>query len=204
MRGFYLINYIRTIPVLLICLALKINEIIEEDLKRNLWYIGSADISLSSLNKNLLRNKCFRNIVYYRIHDKNKGLSLIFQILYPIKQDLEIYGQITPPHTQPPPPTPGRRGPLTIYHGHGTVVNLYKAGKNLSVYQGVTIGNKGNGSRSEITPTIGDNVSICANATVIGGIKIGNNVVIGAGSVVTKDVPDNCVAYGNPAVLKKR
>ena len=79
MRGFYLINYIRTIPVLLICLALKINEIIEEDLKRNLWYIGSADISLSSLNKNLLRNK---------------GLSLIFQILYPIKQDLEIYGQI--------------------------------------------------------------------------------------------------------------
>lgn len=94
MRGFYLINYIRTIPVLLICLALKINEIIEEDLKRNLWYIGSVDISLSSLNKNLLRNKCFRNIVYYRIHDKNKGLSLIFQILYPIKQDLEIYGQI--------------------------------------------------------------------------------------------------------------
>lgn len=190
MKGFYLINYIRTIPVLLICLALKINEIIEEDLKRNLWYIGSADISLSSLNKNLLRNKCFRNIVYYRIHDKNKGLSLIFQILYPIKQDLEIYGQIG--------------GGLTIYHGHGTVVNLYKAGKNLSVYQGVTIGNKGNGSRSEITPTIGDNVSICANATVIGGIKIGNNVVIGAGSVVTKDVPDNCVAYGNPAVLKKR
>lgn len=83
-------------------------------------------------------------------------------------------------------------------------MNLYKAGKNLSVYQGVTIGNKGHGSRSEITPTIGDNVSICANATVIGGIKIGNNVVIGAGSVVTKDVPDNCVAYGNPAVLKKR
>lgn len=42
--GFYLINYIRTIPVLLICLALKVNEIIEEDLKRNLWYIGSKDI----------------------------------------------------------------------------------------------------------------------------------------------------------------
>lgn len=47
--GFYLINYIRTIPVLLICLALKVNEIIEEDLKRNLWYIGSKDINLSSL-----------------------------------------------------------------------------------------------------------------------------------------------------------
>ena len=68
----------------------------------------------------------------------------------------------------------------------------------MSVYQGVTIGNKGNGSRSEITPTIGDNVSICANATVIGGIKIGNNVVIGAGSVVTKNVPANSLAVGNP------
>ena len=58
---------------LLICLALKISEIIEEDLKRNLWYIGSRDINLSSLNKNLLKNKCFRNIVYYRIHEKIKG-----------------------------------------------------------------------------------------------------------------------------------
>ena len=86
--GFYLINYIRTIPVLLICLALKIN----------LWYIGSKDINLSSLNKNLLKNKCFRNIVYYRIHEKNKGLSLMFRILYPIKQDLEIYGQIGGAH----------------------------------------------------------------------------------------------------------
>lgn len=38
-----------------------------------------------------------------------------------------------------------KSGGLTIYHGHGTVVNLYKAGTNLSVYQGVTIGNKGNG-----------------------------------------------------------
>lgn len=114
MSGFYLINYIRTIPVLLICLALKINEIIEEDLKRNLWYICSKDINLSSLNKNLLKNKCFRNIVYYRIHEKNKGLSLMFRILYPIKQDLEIYGQI---------------GGLTIYHGHGTVINLYRVEK---------------------------------------------------------------------------
>ena len=68
----------------------------------------------------------------------------------------------------------------------------------MSVYQGVTIGNKGNGSRSEITPTIGDNVSICANATVIGGIKIGNNVVIGAGSVVVKNISDGVKAYGNP------
>lgn len=45
---------------------------------------------------------------------------------------------------------------------------------------------------------IGDNVWIAANVVVIGGVNIGNNVVIGAGSVVTKDIPDNYIAYGNP------
>ena len=36
-----------------------------------------------------------------------------------------------------------------------------------------------------------------------GGVKIGNNVIIGAGSVVVKDVPDNCVVAGNPAKIIK-
>ena len=44
-----------------------------------------------------------------------------------------------------------------------------------------------------------DNVSIGANVTIIGDIKIGNNVIIGAGSVVVKDVTDNCIVAGNPA-----
>ena len=85
MRVIYLINYIRTILVVLICLILKIEGIVKEDLKRNLWYIGSENANLSSLNKNLLKNKCFRNIVCYRIHEKNKVLSVVFRILYPIK-----------------------------------------------------------------------------------------------------------------------
>ena len=45
---------------------------------------------------------------------------------------------------------------------------------------------------------IGDNCWLAANVTVIGGVKIGNGCVIGAGSVVTKDIPDNCLAVGNP------
>jgi sugar O-acyltransferase (sialic acid O-acetyltransferase NeuD family) len=44
-----------------------------------------------------------------------------------------------------------------------------------------------------------------ANCTVLPNIKIGKNVVVGAGSVVTKDVPDNCVAVGVPAkIIKER
>jgi len=46
--------------------------------------------------------------------------------------------------------------------------------------------------------TIGDNVWICANAVINPGVRIGNNVVIGSGSVVTKDIEDNAIAVGNP------
>ncbi len=45
---------------------------------------------------------------------------------------------------------------------------------------------------------IGNNVWIACNATVIGGVTIGDNAVIGAGSVVTKDIPAGCLAYGHP------
>ncbi|OBR96819.1 galactoside O-acetyltransferase [Clostridium ragsdalei P11] len=45
---------------------------------------------------------------------------------------------------------------------------------------------------------IGNNVWIACNVVVCGGVNIGDNVVIGAGSVVTKDIPDNYIAYGNP------
>lgn len=40
---------------------------------------------------------------------------------------------------------------------------------------------------------------VCANSTVIGNVKIGNNAVVGAGSVVIRDVPENAVVVGNPA-----
>lgn len=45
---------------------------------------------------------------------------------------------------------------------------------------------------------IGNNVWIGANASVLPGVTIGDDVVIGAGSVVTNDIPDRCVAVGNP------
>ena len=47
--------------------------------------------------------------------------------------------------------------------------------------------------------TIGDNVYIGLNSTVLCNNKIGNNVIIGAGSIVTTDIPDNSVYAGNPA-----
>jgi maltose O-acetyltransferase len=48
---------------------------------------------------------------------------------------------------------------------------------------------------------VGDRVRIGSNSTIL-PVKIGNNVIIGAGSVVTKDIPDNVIVYGNPAKIK--
>lgn len=51
--------------------------------------------------------------------------------------------------------------------------------------------------------TVGNNVWFGGNVCVLGGVTIGDNVVIGAGSVVTKNIPSNCVAVGNPCKLIK-
>ena len=52
-------------------------------------------------------------------------------------------------------------------------------------------------------PIIGDNVEICAGARILGPVRIGNNVIIGANAVVVKDVPDNCIVAGVPAHIIK-
>ena len=52
--------------------------------------------------------------------------------------------------------------------------------------------------------TIGDNVWIGGSVTILPGVTIGSNVTIGAGSVVVKDIPDGCVAMGNPCRVVKR
>ncbi len=52
--------------------------------------------------------------------------------------------------------------------------------------------------------TIGDNCWIGGNVTILPGVTIGNNVTIGAGSVVVKDIPSNCVAVGNPCKIIKK
>ena len=70
-------------------------------------------------------------------------------------------------------------------------------GKNATIHQFVTIAGDGKGH----APVIGDNCFIGSGATIIGELKIGNNVTIAAGAVVVKDIPDNATVGGIPAKI---
>ena len=57
---------------------------------------------------------------------------------------------------------------------------------------------RGRGLEIALPITVGDNVWIGANVTVLPGVTIGSNTIIGAGSVVNKDIPEGVIAVGNP------
>ncbi len=92
-------------------------------------------------------------------------------------------------------------------------VGKVKIGDNAQIAPNVSIYTAGHpihpvsrnsGYEYGIPITIGDNVWIGGNTCIMPGVTIGNNVVIGAGSVVTKDLPDNVIAVGNPCrILRK-
>ncbi|GGH17238.1 serine acetyltransferase [Mucilaginibacter phyllosphaerae] len=90
---------------------------------------------------------------------------------------------------------------LIVYHGQALVVNQgVVIGENCVLRNSVTIGHKklADGTFSKC-PRLGNHVDVGANVCIIGDVTIGDNVIIGAGAVVIKDVPDNSVAVGNPA-----
>lgn len=82
--------------------------------------------------------------------------------------------------------------PTGIVIGDGCVI-----GDNATIYQGVTIGRKD--VEIDSYPVVGNNCIMCAGSVVIGNLSIGNNVIIGANSVVNKSIPCNSVVAGVPA-----
>jgi serine O-acetyltransferase len=98
-----------------------------------------------------------------------------------------------------------RRGPgFFIDHGMGVVIGeTTETGKNTTLYQGVTLGGTGT-ERGKRHPTLGDNVVVGAGAKVLGNIKLGHGVKVGAGSVVVHSVPENCTVVGVPAEIVRR
>lgn len=88
-----------------------------------------------------------------------------------------------------------------IDHGMGVVIGETTiVGDDCVLFQGVTLGGTGK-ETGKRHPTLGNNVMVSAGAKVLGNIAIGDNVKIGAQSVVLKDVPPNCTVVGVPGQI---
>lgn len=89
---------------------------------------------------------------------------------------------------------------FVVCHGIGLIIHPGTIiGDNVLLHHNTTIGI----TKGSKPPRIGNNVFIGANSVLIGDITIGDGARIGAGSVVVKDVPPNAIVVGNPAKIIK-
>jgi serine O-acetyltransferase len=94
----------------------------------------------------------------------------------------------------------GRR--FFIDHGMGVVIGeTAEVGDDVMIYHGVTLGGRSL-RREKRHPTVGSRVTIGAGARILGPVYIGDDVQIGANSVVVKDIPAGAIATGVPAVVR--
>ena len=93
-----------------------------------------------------------------------------------------------------------------FYLGHAFNITINPdavIGKNCNVHKGVVIGQTNRGSKKGV-PVIGDEVWIGINAAIVGGITIGNDVLIAPNSFVNCNVPSHSIVFGNPCIIKHR
>src|ERR1035437_5148332 len=84
---------------------------------------------------------------------------------------------------------------FVLVHSHGVVINgSVRGGRNVMIEHQVTIG-----AEQLKAPVLGDDIFVGAGAKIIGGVRVGSAVRIGANAVVVKDVPDGATAVGVPA-----
>lgn len=143
----------------------------------------------------LITNRAFRRLYYYRIlSKKNSVLFNVFRMLNYLlskKMSLEL------PHT-----VNLGKGTLFLHPYSITFMSRCVIGNNFTICKGATIGYSQTGN--EGYPIIGDNVYVGINSTVVGGIHIGNDVMIAANTFVNFDVPDGALVLGSPGVIHKK
>lgn len=179
-----ILSYIRSFINIVVYLLIKDKSKINADIERYLESYGiTPSYGKNCYIKELVycskRSREFLNVFYFRMgrHLSRYHLLSFLKTIYPPKETIGfgIAEQDL------------GKG-LFIQHGDSTIIHAHKVGDNLTVYQNVTIGDSGKGY-----PTIGDNVTFCTGAIVLGPICIGDGAIIGANATIVKDVPANSV-----------
>ncbi len=134
----------------------------------------------------------------WRYGIQNRWLRLPFSIFYKI---FKLLSQILTGIDLPCEVTVGRR--FKIEHFGDIIISGDTVfGDDVVIRNGVTVGLKRTNERG--APVIGNRVDIGAGAKILGSIRIGDDVVIGANAVVLRDVPPNSLAIGVPAQIRPR
>ncbi len=179
----YFLKAYRTVPLYRAYKKSPNRELIQKDM---LAWKQLKNLSFSSNYKLfrylMLNAEAFRNIFYFRIG--NPG-GLKKRLIRPMNTLIIGSGSIG--------------GGLYIQHGFSTIIAAKSVGENCWINQQVTIG-----FEQDRQPVIGNHVRVCAGALIIGDVTIGDNSIIAAGAVVTKDVPAGEIWGGNPAHFIKK
>lgn len=155
-------------------------------IKMDAMHLQDGIFSIKILYEKLKHLVPFRSIFVWRVNNDIlycdsrikrvwiKVWRVCFEILCPPQKTIEIGVE-----------DGNLGGDFCLTHRY-CVINAKSIGEHVSILQGVTIGKDKTGK-----PSIGNHVIIYPNAVVVGGIHIGDNVVIGANAFVNFDVPDN-------------
>jgi serine O-acetyltransferase len=135
-----------------------------------------------------------RAIAYYRIGQVLAGWGLLPLAYWLENRAIRGSGAEISPLAQIGPG-------IALQHSVGVVIGpQVRIGARVMIYQGVTLGD----GTEPGQPTLGDDVVLGSGACVLGGIRVGDRVEVGAQAVVTKDLPDDVVAVGIPATYRPR
>jgi len=160
-------------------------------------YRITENVSLMVLIRHVLFGESYKYNFWLRTCRYTRSKPLLKYMIYPLARIMLHHltyklGISIPPSTK-------IGSDFYIGHFGGIVINHKSViGKNCNISQGVTLGQANRGANKGY-PSLGDNVYIGPGAKIVGAVKIGNNVAIGANCVVTKDIPDNSVVVGVPS-----
>lgn len=170
----YIFNYWRTVPLQLAYMLSSSKKLVLSDFG-----------TYHNMLKSVIYGKHNRNLFYHRMGRS----SILYSWVLPEEQSLKL-------------PFSCQLGfHAHFVHNDCCHINAERIGDNFICYPHVVIGSKN--LQNSKKPVIGNDVTIGTGAVIVGDIRIGNNVQISANAFVNRNVPDNAVVLGNPAMIIK-